>query len=124
MTDSNDAHCEKTMKGTVTQFVQLPAEWCQHVRRSRLGSATAKLGFTKIRSRRCGNAAVIGDRYGLVSDPRISEQQKKFDIKSCMLDLLDGIKDRSCTAHRQQEVSEVRLSTKVTLTVTSLDSFR
>ena len=69
------------------QFVQLPAEWCQHVQRSRLGSATAKLRFTKIRSRRCGNAAAIGDRCGVVSDPGISEQQKKFDIKSCMLDL-------------------------------------
>jgi hypothetical protein len=35
--------------------------------------------------RECGSE--IGDRCGVVNDPRISEQQKKFDIKSCMLDL-------------------------------------
>jgi len=57
------------------QFVQLPAEWCQHVCKSRLGSATAKLLAYEDQSHRCRNAAVIGDRCGVVSDLRISEQQ-------------------------------------------------
>ena len=55
------------------QFVQLPVEWCQHARRSRLGSATTKLRFYEDQEsplREC-------DRCGVVSDPRISEQQKK-----------------------------------------------
>lgn len=53
------------------QFVQLPAEWCQHVRRSRLGSTTAKLRFYEDQE-----SPLIGDRCGVVSDPRISEQKK------------------------------------------------
>jgi hypothetical protein len=49
------------------RFVQLPAEWCQHVRRSRLGPAEV---VEEDQSRRCRNAAVMGDRCGVVSDPK------------------------------------------------------
>ena len=76
------------------QFVQLPAEWCQH--------ACAKVTFGVCRSeaevyedqlsRSSGNAAVTGDRCGVVSDPRIFEQQKKVDIKSCMGSKIDHVR--------------------------------
>jgi hypothetical protein len=55
--------------GIIQQWViQMTAEWCQHVRRSRWLPAEVD---EEDQSRRCRNAAVIGDRCGIVSDPKI-----------------------------------------------------
>lgn len=49
------------------RFIQMHAEWCQHVWRSHLLPAEVD---KEDQSRRCRNAAVIGDRCGVVSDPK------------------------------------------------------
>ena len=64
-------------------------------------------------NRRCRDAAVIGDRCGVVRDPRNFQAAKRSDTRSCLA--FDGTKIDHGRAHLQQEV---RLSAIVTLTVT------
>ena len=52
------------------RFVQLPAEWCHHAEIAFAPCYNKAEVGEEDQSRRCRNAAVIGDRCGVEGDPR------------------------------------------------------